>query len=91
MAISLRHDAAAVGSGGRGHNLPVYSCALHGECTAQPPATFTGRLTCEAGPSWQLVFEMDTYGTSTATCSPFEISIDVTGNGYGITSIVISG
>lgn len=52
-------------------------------------APFTARLSCGAGPAWDLSFEMDNFGTSAETCDPFCLTIDVTGNSYGITAITI--
>jgi len=51
---------------------------------------FSARLTCEALPEFVLIFEMDNYGEASLTCSPFVLTIDMTGNSYGITSLVIT-
>lgn len=52
-------------------------------------APFTARLACTAGPLWDLTFEMDNFGTSTESCDPFCLTMDMAGNSYGITSITI--
>jgi len=46
---------------------------------------FSARMSCSIS-GWQMSFEMDTYGAD--DCPP--LSFDVTGNGYGITSMVVS-
>jgi hypothetical protein len=51
---------------------------------------FSARLSCD-GIGWVLSFDMDTFGPSTVTCAPFELDMDMTGNSYGITSLIISG
>lgn len=52
-------------------------------------APFTARLSCGAGPAWDLTFEMDNFGTSAETCDPFCLTMDVTGNSHGITAMTI--
>ena len=59
------------------------------EWTIEDNAPFTVRLACQSS-MWNMVFDMDNYGTSSESCDPFSLEIDVPTNSYGITEINIS-